>query len=343
MKIVYFGTPQFAVPSLVRLLKDPDFEVVAVITQPDKRRGRGSKVTPSPVKLIAIEAGIPIWQPQKIKKDADTLDFLHASQADAFVVVAYGQILSQEILDMPRLGSINGHGSILPTYRGAAPIQWSLYNGESETGVTTMLMDAGMDTGPMLLEETIPIGFLDNAWTIAQTLSTLTAELLLSTLHKLDGQAIRPIPQIEEQATYAPLIKKADYLIDWQRSALEIHNQVRGFYPNCITQLCQQSLKISETIPLFDTVWPQLPQKYQLLKDAYTLLEPTDPGKVAAIWKNYGPVIAAGDGYLLLNHLQPAGKKSQSGWAFANGSRLGVGEQLGTPEVSLKKEKAPSQ
>ncbi|MDV3353829.1 methionyl-tRNA formyltransferase [Leptothoe sp. LEGE 181152] len=329
MKVVYFGTPQFAVPGLIRLLKDPDFDIIAVVTQPDKRRGRGSKVTPSPVKTVATEAGIPVWQPQKIKKDAEALDFLSHCQADAFVVVAYGQILSQEILDMPRLGSINGHGSILPTYRGAAPIQWSLYHGEAETGVTTMLMDAGMDTGPMLLEEKIPIGLLDNAWAIADTLSKLTAELLLSTLHKLDGQAIRPIPQIEEQATYAPLIKKADYVIDWQRPALDIHNQIRGFYPNCVTQLQQPPLKISETIPLFDGVWSQLPEDYRTLKDAYGALKPAEPGKVMAVWKNHGPVIGTGDGYLLLRQVQPAGKKSQSGWAFANGSRLALGENLG--------------
>lgn len=329
MKIVYFGTPQFAVPSLARLLKDPDFDVVAVVTQPDKRRGRGGKVTPSPVKAVAVEMGIPVWQPPKIKKDADALNFLNNAKADAFVVVAYGQILSQEILDMPRLGSINGHGSILPTYRGAAPIQWSLYHGESETGVTTMMMDAGMDTGPMLLEETIPIGLLDNAWTVAEILSKLTAELLLSTLHKLDGQAIRPIPQTDEQATYAPLIQKSDYIIDWQRSALNIHNQVRGFYPSCVTQIREQSLKISETIPLFDDVWHQLPQDYQSLKDLYTTLPSAGPGQIAALWKNHGPVIGTGDGYLLLRQLQPAGKKSQSGWDFANGSRLEVGETLG--------------
>ncbi|MBT9316099.1 methionyl-tRNA formyltransferase [Leptothoe spongobia] len=329
MKIVYFGTPQFAVPSLARLLKDPDFDVVAVVTQPDKRRGRGGKVTPSPVKALAAAADVPVWQPQKIKKHAETLEFLRTSQADAFVVVAYGQILSQEILDMPRLGSINGHGSILPTYRGAAPIQWCIYHGESETGVTTMLMDAGMDTGPMLLEETIPIGLLDNAWIIADKLSNLTAELLLSTLHKLDGQAIRPISQTEEQATYAPLIKKTDYAIDWQRAALDIHNQVRGFYPSCVTQLREQSLKISETIPLFDGVWSQLPQEYHILKDLYSNLQSPVPGNIAAIWKNQGPVIGTGQGYLLLRQVQPAGKKSQTGWAFANGSRLESGEQLG--------------
>ncbi|MEM7795400.1 MAG: methionyl-tRNA formyltransferase [Cyanobacteria bacterium P01_C01_bin.118] len=331
MKIVYFGTPQFAVPSLARLFKDPDFDVVAVVTQPDKRRGRGGKVTPSPVKAVAVDMGIPILQPQKIKKDVDALNFLSNAQADAFVVVAYGQILSQEILDMPRLGSINGHGSILPTYRGAAPIQWSIYQGETETGVTTMLMDAGMDTGPMLLEETISIGLLDNAWTIADTLSKLTAELLLSTLHKLDGQAIRPVPQADEQATYAPLIKKSDYGIDWQRSALDIHNQVRGFYPSCMTQLRKQLLKISDTIPLFDDVWQQLPQDYQSLKDLYPTLPSAVPGQIAAIWKNYGPVIGTGEGYLLLRQLQPAGKKSQSGWDFANGSRLEVGEALRAP------------
>lgn len=330
MKVVYFGTPQFAVPSLVRLLEDPDFDVIAVITQPDKRRGRGSKVTPSPVKAVATAAGIPVWQPQKIKKDIDTLNFLGTAQADAFVVVAYGQILSQEILNMPRLGAINGHGSLLPSYRGAAPIQWCLYNGDAKTGITTMLMDAGMDTGPMLLVEAIPVGLLDNAWTIAEKLSKLTAELLLNTLYKLDGQVIRPIPQVDEQATYAPLIKKPDYVIDWQRAAQAIHNQVRGFYPNCVTQLRQQSLKISETVPLFDSVWPQLPPELQSLKDAYSQLEPPVPGQLTAIWKNQGPVVGTGDGYLLLRQLQPAGKKSQSGWDFANGSRLQSGESLGT-------------
>ncbi|MEM8612383.1 MAG: methionyl-tRNA formyltransferase, partial [Cyanobacteria bacterium P01_H01_bin.105] len=173
------------------------------------------------------------------------------------------------------------------------------------------------------------IGLLDNAWTIAETLSKLTAELLLSTLHKLDGQAIRPLPQTEEYATYAPLIKKNDYIIHWHRPALDIHNQIRGFYPNCVTQLRQQPLKITETIPLDETIWEQLPQNYQRLKEYYTTLGSNIPGKIAAVWKNHGPVIGTGNGYLLLLQLQPSGKKSQSGWAFANGSRIEVGEQLG--------------
>lgn len=178
MRIVFFGTPQFAVPSLESLLGHPEFEVVAVVTQPDKRRGRGNQLTPSPVKTVALAHQIPVWQPQRVKKEVETLVQLKQSGADAFVVVAYGQILSQEILDMPRLGCINVHGSLLPKYRGAAPIQWCLYHGEVETGITTMLIDAGMDTGAMLLKAYTPIHLLDNAQDLAQKLAKLGANLL---------------------------------------------------------------------------------------------------------------------------------------------------------------------
>lgn len=329
MRIVYFGTPQFAVPGLEQLLAASEIEVAAVVTQPDRRRGRGGKVSPSPVKAVAEKFDLPVWQPAKIKRDEATLAQLRATKADAFVVVAYGQILSQEILDMPRLGAINGHGSILPAYRGAAPIQWSLYHGEPETGITTMQMDAGMDTGPMLLKETISVGLFDNAWTVAERLSALTADLLISTLHCLDNQAIRPIPQDPEQATYAPLIQKADYELDWQRPALALHNQIRGFYPGCFTQFRQAKLKLSQTIPLAAAVWSQVVQDYPGLAEPYGQLEPAEPGTVVALWKGYGPVVAAGEDYLLLRSLQPAGKKQQSGWDFANGSRLTIGEKLG--------------
>ncbi|MCJ8283515.1 MAG: methionyl-tRNA formyltransferase, partial [Rivularia sp. ALOHA_DT_140] len=162
MKVIFFGTPQFAVPTLEQLLNHSEIEVLAVVTQPDKVRGRGKKVTPSPVKSFAMSHNLPVWQPQRIKKDEAILHQLKEIDADVFVVIAYGQILSQEILDMPKIGCVNVHGSILPEYRGAAPIQWCLHNGESETGITTMLMDAGMDTGAMLLKATTPIGLLDN-------------------------------------------------------------------------------------------------------------------------------------------------------------------------------------
>lgn len=342
MKVVFFGTPQFAVPSLKRLIEHSDFEVVAVVTQPDKRRGRGGKVMPSPVKAAAAQANCPIWQPQRIKKDPETLSKLEAIHADAFVVIAYGQILSQAILDMPRLGCVNAHGSILPKYRGAAPIQWCIHDGVTTTGVTTMLMDAGMDTGPMLIEETIPIGLCDNAWSIAQKLSALSADLLPTTLQKLQQQLIRPIAQDDAQATYAPLINKQDYTLDWQKSAKAIHDKVRGFYPNCTSEFRDRPLKVLETVPLGSQYWAQLPETFASLPSLYVdaiaeadamakdnAASSAAPGTIVALIKQYGPVIQTGDGHLLLRSVKPAGKKELSGQDFANGSRLEVGEVLG--------------
>lgn len=334
MKIVFFGTPDFAVPSLQRLLKHPHFEVLAVITQPDKRRGRGNQLVPSPVKAIALENQLPVWQPKSVKKDAETLEFLQTCQADAFVVVAYGQILSQAILDMPRVGCVNAHGSLLPFYRGAAPIQWSLYNGEKETGITTMLMDAGMDTGPMLLEARTPIGLLDNFYELAARLADLSADLLIETLLKLEQGAISPIPQNNDQATYAPLIQKADYELDWSRSAIALHNQIRGFYPNCVTRFRSESLKLSATVPLGDGYWQELPPEYQALEQEWNYLSQLSgqPGEIVAIAKNLGPIVQTGGGLLLLKAVQPAGKRPQSGADFANGNRLTIGELLGDAE-----------
>ncbi len=329
MKIAFFGTPQFAVPSLTRLLNHSDFEVVAIITQPDKRRGRGGKVTPSPVKAAALEAGCPIWQPTRIKKDSKTLAQLENLGADAFVVIAYGQILSQTILDMPRLGCINAHGSILPAYRGAAPIQWCLHNGELKTGVTTMLMDADMDTGPMLLKETVSIGLTDNAWELAEKLSALSADLLASTLQKLNQQLIRPIPQEDSRATYAPLIQKEDFLLDWSTSAKAIHDKVRGFYPSCTTQFRENNLKVIATLPLGSEYWAQFPTELATVQSLYESAKTNQdavPGTIVAVLKNYGPVVQTGTGHLLLLEVKPAGKRSLSGWDFANGSRIELGE-----------------
>lgn len=331
LKIIFFGTPQYAVPSLERVIQHPDIDVQAVVTQPDKRRGRGKQLSPSPVKAVAVEHGIPVWQPSRIKRDAAALDQLRTSGADAFVVIAYGQILSQEILDMPRLGSINAHGSILPYYRGAAPIQWCLHNGETETGVTTMLMDAGMDTGDMLLIGTTPIDLMDNALDLAKRLAAISADLLVDTLFKLDQSAIQPQPQDDAIATYARLIQKEDYQLDWHQSAIALHNKIRGFFPNCFTTFQGKNLKISETVPLD---LPHLPEEFQptvaAWQDAKDHLDAVPPpGTVAAIVKNAGPIVQTAAGGLLLRQVQPAGKRSQSGWDFANGNRLEVGERLG--------------
>lgn len=299
-----------------------------MVTQPDKRRGRGSKVSPSPVKAVAMEAGLPIWQSHNIKKDPEILAELRSQSADAFVVVAYGQILSPEILAMPRLGCINSHGSLLPKYRGAAPIQWGLYHGESTAGITTMLMDEGMDTGDMLLKKSIEIGLLENARDVAIRLADLSGDLLIETLHQLDQQTITPISQAPDQATYAPLIQKSDFSLDWSRSAIALHNQIRGFAPNCVTQFRDSGLKIMATAPLGEASVASLPEELEALTQ---VIPPSNasPGTIVYIAPQQGPVVQTGDGFLLLQSLQLAGKRRQSGGDFANGLRLSVGEQLG--------------
>ena len=329
MKIVFFGTPQFAVSSLEKLVINPKFEVFGVVTQPDKRRGRGNQMIPSPVKAVAIAQQLPVWQPQRLKKDAETLNQLKQLEADVFVVVAYGQILSQEILDMPKLGCINVHGSILPKYRGAAPIQRSIANGEAEVGITTMLMDAGMDTGSMLLKASIPIQLLDNAHQLAETLSNVGADLLVETLVKLERQEIQPIPQDSAQATYAPLIQKQDYYLNWSHKAIDLHNQIRGLFPDCVAKFRSEMLKITATAPIGAAYWSALPTNLQALEDNLSLSSVSGKaGEVVSIAKKLGPIVQTGEGLLLLLEVQMAGKRIQSGWDFVNGMRLSVGEVL---------------
>lgn len=333
MNIIFFGTPQFAVPSLERLLNDPDFDVLAVVTQPDKRRGRGNKLIPSPIKAVALAHHLPVWQPRRVKRDREILAQLQQASADAFVVVAYGQILPQRILDLPRLGCVNVHGSLLPQYRGAAPIQWSLYHGDVSTGITTMLMDAGMDTGPMLLKTESPIGLLDNASDMAERLANIGADLLVKTLWHREHSDVQPIAQESSQATYAPLIQKNDYLIDWSCSAIALHNQIRGFYPNCNTTFRGTPLKLTATLPIGPDYWPHLPTEFQHLEHHWpqwwTKAQSARPGEVVGLDKKHGPIVQTGNGLLLLRSLQLAGKKSQSGKDFANGSRLTIGEVIG--------------
>ncbi len=331
MKVVFFGTPHFAVPTLEKLLNQPEFQVLAVVTQPDKRRERGNKLIPSPVKTVAINQNLPVWQPQRIKKDTETLTLLRECDADVFVVVAYGQILSPEILDMPKLGCINVHGSILPQYRGAAPIQWCLYNGEKETGITTMLMDAGMDTGAMLLKATTPIRLLDNAQDLAQRLCVIGGDLLVETLFKLENQEIAPVPQDDGEATYAPLIQKHNYTLDWSKSAIQLHNQIRGFYPNCTATFRDQGIKIIASLPFGDAYGyeptDELTEISQKLPDLSTISGSI--GEVVSIAKGIGAIVQTGAGLLLLREVQLAGKRPQSGWDFVNGNRLTVGEVFG--------------
>ncbi|WP_204105723.1 MULTISPECIES: methionyl-tRNA formyltransferase [Spirulina sp. CCY15215] len=330
MKIVFFGTPQFAVPSLQLLLQEPEIEVLGVVTQPDRPRGRGKKLLPSAIKKVALEEQIPVWQPKNLKKAKKTLNLLREAGADAFVVVAYGQILSQEILDLPRLGCINGHGSLLPQYRGAAPLQWCLYNGETKTGMTTMLMDIGMDTGAMLLQSSVAIALLDNALQLAITLSENCADLLVETLFKLKTGEIQPIPQDNNLATYAPLIQKSDYILDWNRPAIALHNQIRAFYPYCVAQFREKPLKILATIPVGEEWRSQLPPEIQQrLQSIANLSSMTgQPGEIVGFVKKLGAIVQTGAGLLLLQEVQLSGKRPQSGWDFVNGTRLTIGERV---------------
>ncbi len=342
MRILFFGTPQFAVPTLQRLLSDPRFTVLGVVTQPDKRRGRGNQLQPSPVKQVALAHQLSLWQPTRIKRSSQTLAALRSLQADVFVVVAYGQILSPEILAMPRLGCINNHGSLLPRYRGAAPIQWAIYHGETVTGMTTMLMDAGMDTGAMLLKATLPIGLLEDTRTIAARMAALGADLMAETLVQWEQGEIQPQPQEPDQATYAPLIQKSDFLIDWSRSAIALHNQVRAFVPNCLAQFRNTPLKIIATVPLGTAFWGLLPPALQALQSEWSetqLQASSSPGTVIGVAKSLGPIVQTGAGALLLQEVQLAGKRQQSAWNFVNGVRLGVGEVIGNGQISESNQK----
>src|SRR5580658_5742835 len=230
MRIVFCGTPQFAVPTLKHLLAQPDFEIVATVCSSDLPRGRGQEVSFSPVKEAAIAAGIPVHQPEKIRAPG-AQELLEGLAPDVVVIIAYGQIIPARLLPIPKLGWINLHASLLPKYRGAAPINWAIVNGETKTGVTSMRIDAGMDTGEMLLQREMEIGPKETAPALAARMSELGAPLMVETLRGLADGSIVPRAQAHEDASSAPMLKKEDGRIDWSRPAQEIFNRIRGFAP----------------------------------------------------------------------------------------------------------------
>jgi methionyl-tRNA formyltransferase len=230
MKLVFCGTPRFAVPTLEKLVSS-GFEVHLVVTQPDKPRGRGLELAPSPVKSRALELGLPVVQPDKIKNNEDFRGQLTANQPQAIVVVGYGRIIPPWMIDLPALGNINLHASLLPKYRGAAPIQWAIAMGETVTGVTTMRIDAGLDTGDTLVQKEISIAPEDTAETLAPRLAAVGADLMVETLRGLEAGTVQPRPQDHSRATLAPILKREDGLIDFRRTADEISNRLRGFQP----------------------------------------------------------------------------------------------------------------
>jgi len=309
MRLVFCGTPQFAVPSL-RALLDAGFDIPLVVSQPDRPSGRGMQVAPTPVKQLATERGVEVTQPEKIKNDLEFRSRLEQLAPEAIVVVAYGRIIPQWMIDLPPLGNINGHASLLPKYRGAAPIQWAIASGEAVTGVTTMRIDAGLDTGDMLMKRDIPINDDDTAVTLAPKLAALTAELLIETLPALKEGRIQPQTQDDAQATLAPILKKEDGLIDFQCTATDIWNRLRGFqpWPGAYTSFRGKTLNLVSARPV-----------------------PSPPAEPGALKVEHGQLIVAcgQQTALQLLEVQPEGKKKMAVRDFLNGYRPQVGEKLG--------------
>ena len=255
LNLVFCGTPQFAVPTLEKLANS-GFHIPLVVTQPDRPKGRGLELVHSPVKQSAQKMNLPITQPDKIKDNEVFRAQLTALKPDAIIVVGYGRLIPQWMLDLPPLGNINLHASLLPKYRGAAPIQWAIANGETITGVTTMRLDTGLDTGDILLQRECLIELDDTSESLAPRLAALGADLVVETLHGLQQGSIHPRPQDHAQATPAPILKKEDGLIDFSQSAMEISNRVRGFqpWPGVYTKFRNKTLQIFKAKPLADSI-----------------------------------------------------------------------------------------
>lgn len=312
MGIVFMGTPEFAVPTLYGLIES-NYDIQTVITQPDRPKGRGKTLMPPPIKVLAEQHHIPVLQPEKIRAPV-IVQQLTMLAPEVIVVVAYGQILPEAILKIPRYGCINVHASLLPKYRGAAPIQWAVMNGERETGITTMRMDRGMDTGDILLQQTILIEPDDTTATLFEKLAHMGAELLLHTLHLLLQGGLTPIPQAHEAATYAPLLKKEDGLINWQESARRIAHKIRGLlpWPGAYTHFHGRTVKI-------------LKARAEPLEGETALVA---PGTVASIDPAIGPLITTGDGGLRILEIQPENKPSMVCRDFCHGYHLAVGARF---------------
>jgi methionyl-tRNA formyltransferase len=301
------GTAQFAVPTLKKLLESRH-EVVGVVTQPDRPSGRGREVRISPVKQVALEAGIPIYQPERVRSE-DFIALVREMSPDAIVVAAFGQIIPKAILDIPRFGSINVHASLLPKYRGAAPVHYALFNGETVTGITTMLMDPGLDTGPILLQREIEISPDDNEGTLEARLADVGADLLIETLDLLEEDALAPQPQDDSIATRAPSVKKEECRVDWNQDSRAIVNRIRGCTPR--------------------------PGAYALFHGSVLRIwsaESRDsgsgkPGEIIGTSRD-GILVKAGRGAVLLKEVQPENRKRMKAGDFARGYGITVGAKL---------------
>jgi len=308
MNLVFCGTPRFAVPTLEKLV-EAGFTVRLVVTQPDKPSGRGMQLAASPVKQSASRLGIPITQPEKIKKNEEFREQLAGIAPEAIVVVGYGRIIPQWMIDLPPLGNINLHASLLPKYRGAAPIQWAIAIGETVTGVTTMRIDAGLDTGDILLQKELPIGPNDTAETIAPTMAAIGADLMVETLRGLKNGTVQPRPQDNSNSSLAPILNREDGLIDFNRSAVEILNRLRGFrpWPGAFTTFRGKQLHVWVGTPVSSSV---------------------PPGEIRVEADRL--IVGCGSGTALeLLEVQLEGKKRMAARDFVHGHQPKAGERMG--------------
>ena len=306
MRIVFMGTPEFAVPSL-RALCDAGYDVVGVFTQPDRPKGRGNKVVFSPVKQVAVERGIPVFQPQRIRRDG--VEDLRVLEPDLCVTAAFGQILSQEILDIPKLGTINVHASLLPKHRGSAPINWAIMMGDETVGVTTMMTDKGIDTGDMLLKAEAPYVKGETAGELTVRMAEMGAQLLIDTLKALEAGTLTRIPQDHANMTYDPMLTKEMGVIDWTADAADIVNRIHGLnpWPGCSTAIPGGRLKLLR---------------------AEVGVGSGAPGEIIVADAKAGLIIAAGSGAVRINQLQAPGGKPMNAKDYLRGHPMTVGSVL---------------
>ncbi|MBI2876864.1 MAG: methionyl-tRNA formyltransferase [Candidatus Tectomicrobia bacterium] len=309
MRLIFMGTSSFALPSL-QALAAAGHEIVAVVTQPDKPQGRGQRLAPPPIKELAESLGLPVLQPVKIREEG-AIQTLRELAPELAVVVAYGQLLPNTVLTLPARGCINLHASLLPKYRGAGPIAWALLNGEEETGVTSMLIEEALDSGPILLQERVPIHEEDTAGSLHDRLAEIGARLLVKTVEGVGQGRLRPQPQDHEKATYAPKLQKSDGRIDWSRPGRQIYNQIRGLdpWPGAYTSLKEEGLKI----------WSARPGAGVLEREAGAVISVEDAGIL----------VQTGEGALLLRELQPESRRRMTAKEFLAGHPLSPGARLG--------------
>jgi len=343
VKILFWGTPAYAVPTL-QALHAAGHTIVGVVTQPDRRRGRGKQLMPSAVKAAALEIDVPVFTPERIRNDLACQEQLASLKADLYVVVAFGQILPQSVLDQAPLGCWNGHGSLLPRWRGAGPIQWCLLEGDRETGVGVMAMEAGLDTGPVLLERKLTIGLRDNANTLGQRLSELTAGLMVEAMplieaagpgSEADRLAKLGVVRQGDDSIYARMLGKEDFLINWEQSALSIHRKVMGLFPGAATRWKGKRLKVTETEPLIRRLADQLSPEAATLADQWGLDPDQDakpstrPGQILAVAPEHGLIVATQGCPVLIREAQLEGKARATGRQLIQQLQAVEGDRLG--------------